>query len=50
VRIAEIAVVSGPLPRPKLWLRPQLLSEHSFDKLRLLDCTFAESEAAIDDS
>ncbi len=36
-----------PLPRPKEWRYPKLISEHSFDKLRLLDCTFAELDAAL---
>lgn len=36
------------LPRPKVWRHPKLLSEHAFDKLRLLDCTLAEFEAALD--
>ncbi len=36
------------LPRLKRWQYPKLLTEHAFDKLRLLDCTFAEFEAAID--
>ncbi|MGO9875723.1 MAG: DUF4258 domain-containing protein [Acidimicrobiia bacterium] len=36
-----------PVPRPKVWRHPRLLSEHAFDKLRLLDCTFAEFDAAL---
>jgi hypothetical protein len=39
--------VPEPLPRPKIWRHPRLLSEHAFDKLRLLDCTFAEFDAAL---
>jgi hypothetical protein len=39
--------VNEPLPRPKVWVHPRLLSEHAFDKLRLLDCTFAEFDAAL---
>lgn len=31
-----------------MWQFPKLLSEHAFDKLRELDCTFAEFGAAID--
>lgn len=31
-----------------MWQFPKLLSEHAFDKLRGLDCTFAEFDAAID--
>jgi hypothetical protein len=40
--------VAEELPRPKVWRYPKLLSEHAFDKLRLLDCTFAEFELAIE--
>lgn len=25
-------------PRPKVWLARRLISEHAFDKLRLIDC------------
>jgi hypothetical protein len=35
------------LPRPKLWLHRRLITEHAFDKLRLLDCVFAEFEGAL---
>lgn len=42
--------MAEPVPRPKVWLHPKLLSEHAFDKLRLLDCTLAEFEAAIEDA
>lgn len=35
-------------PRPKVWRHPKVLSEHAFDKLRLLDCTLAEFESAIE--
>jgi hypothetical protein len=37
-----------PVPRPKAWRYPKLISEHAFDRLRLLDCTFAEFEAALE--
>jgi len=40
--------MAGQLPRPKVWRHPKLLSEHAFDKLRSLDCTFAEFEVAIE--
>lgn len=40
-------VVDPRLPRPKIWLYPLVLSEHTFDKLRLLDCTFSEFELAL---
>jgi len=36
-----------PLPRPKVWRHPRLLSEHAFDKLRAIDCTFAEFDVAL---
>lgn len=36
------------LPRRKEWRHPRLISEHAFDKLRLIDCTFAEFDAALD--
>jgi hypothetical protein len=39
--------VDEPVPRRKVWRHPRLLSEHAFDKLRLLDCTFAEFDAAL---
>ncbi|MDP9387035.1 MAG: hypothetical protein M3Q48_03715 [Actinomycetota bacterium] len=37
-----------PLPRRKVWRYPKLISEHAFDKLRLLDCTLAEFEMVIE--
>lgn len=40
--------MAEPLPRPKVWRFPKVVSEHSFDKLRLLDCTFAEFEVAME--
>ena len=30
-----------------MWQHRKLISEHAFDKLRLIDCTFAEFDAAI---
>ena len=30
------------LPRPKVWRHERLVTEHAFDKLRLIDCGFAE--------
>jgi hypothetical protein len=39
--------VTEALPRPKVWRHPRLISEHAFDKLRSLDCTFAEFDAAL---
>ena len=35
------------LPRRKQWRHRRLISEHAFDKLQLLDCGFAEFEAAL---
>jgi hypothetical protein len=37
-----------PLPRSKIWRYPKLVSEHAFDKLRSMDCTFAEFDAALE--
>lgn len=42
--------MADPLPRPKVWRFRRVVSEHTFDKLRLLDCTFAEFEAAMEDA
>lgn len=33
-------------PRPKAWLARRFVSEHAFDKLRLIDCLFSEFSAA----
>jgi histidinol-phosphate/aromatic aminotransferase/cobyric acid decarboxylase-like protein len=44
---ARITFMPG-LPRAKVWQHPRLLAEHAFDKLRMLDCTFAEFDAAIE--
>ena len=33
--------------RAKVWRFPRVVSEHAFDKLRELDCTFAEFDAAL---
>ncbi len=35
-------------PRPKHWHRRRLISEHAFDKLGSLDCTFAEFERSLE--
>lgn len=40
------SAVAHPLRR-KVWRHRRLVSEHAFDKLRLLDCTFAEFEVAL---
>lgn len=37
-------------PRAKTWHERRLVSEHAFDKLRQIDCTFAEFEEACDDA
>ncbi len=42
--------MAAELPRPKVWRYPKVVSEHAFDKLQLLDCTFGEFEAAIVDA
>jgi hypothetical protein len=34
--------------RQKTWRFPRFISEHAFDKLRLIDCTFAEFELALE--
>lgn len=34
-------------PRIKSWKYPRWISEHAFDKLRAIDCTFAEFEEAL---
>jgi hypothetical protein len=40
--------MASRLPRPKVWEYPRLLSEHAYDKLWTLDCTFGEFEAALE--
>ena len=35
------------VPRVKVWQHPKLVSEHAFDKLRLLDCTFGEFDIVL---
>lgn len=35
-------------PRPKVWRAKRVVSEHAFDKLRLIDCLFGEFSAACD--
>lgn len=42
--------MSAEVPRAKVWQYPRWVSEHGFDKLRLIDCTFAEFEAAIEEA
>lgn len=42
--------MAEPLPRAKVWRYPKVISEHAFDKLRLLDCTLAEFEEAMGSS
>jgi len=36
------------LPRAKVWRYERLITEHAFDKLRIIDCGFAEFAAALD--
>lgn len=38
------------LPRPKVWRFERLITEHAFDKLRLIDCSFAEFTAVLEDA
>lgn len=35
-------------PRQKEWKHPRFISEHAFDKLRLIDCTFAEFDHVLE--
>lgn len=39
--------MSTEVPRPKVWQYPKWVSEHAFDTLRAIDCTFAEFEAVV---
>lgn len=36
------------LPRPKVWRHERLITEHAFDKLRSINCGFAEFAAVIE--
>lgn len=36
------------LPRRKTWQFAKVVSEHAFDKLRVIDCTLAEFEILLD--
>jgi hypothetical protein len=36
------------VPRRKVWEYPKWISEHAFDKLRLIDCTFAEFDLVLE--
>ena len=36
------------VPRRKVWEYPKWISEHAFDKLRLIDCSFAEFDLALE--
>lgn len=38
----------APVRRRKVWEYPKWISEHAFDKLRLIDCTFAEFDVALE--
>lgn len=35
-------------PRPKVWQARRLVSEHAFDKLRLIACLFSEFSSACE--
>ena len=37
-------------PKPKIWRFERLITEHAFDKLRLIDCSFSEFAHALDDT
>ena len=39
--------MKSPVPRPKIWRFDRLITEHAFDKLRHIDCTFAEFDAVL---
>jgi hypothetical protein len=41
-------LVGAIKPRPKTWQARRVLSEHAFDKLRLIDCLFSEFSAACE--
>jgi len=36
------------IPRRKVWRHERLITEHVFDKLRTIDCGFAEFAAALE--
>lgn len=38
------------VPRRKVWRYERLITEHAFDKLRIIDCGFAEFTAALESS
>lgn len=40
--------MAEPGSRPKEWQYRRVISEHAFDKLRAIDCTFAEFAVAIE--
>jgi hypothetical protein len=40
--------MASRLPKPKVWEYPRLLSEHAYDKLWTLDCSFGEFDAALE--
>lgn len=37
-----------PVPHRKVWRHERLITEHAFDKLRVIDCTFAEFAASLE--
>lgn len=47
---AKIGKVRSEVPRPKVWQYQRWVSEHAFDKLRLIDCTFAEFAVAAEEA
>ncbi|HZD23206.1 MAG TPA: DUF4258 domain-containing protein [Acidimicrobiia bacterium] len=36
------------VPRREVWEYPKWISEHAFDRLRLIDCTFSEFDLALE--
>jgi hypothetical protein len=38
------------VPRRKVWRHERLITEHAFDKLRIIDCGFAEFAAALEEA
>jgi hypothetical protein len=48
-----VTVTGGPddaVPRRKIWRHERLITEHAFDKLRILDCGFGEFTAALEEA
>ena len=41
-------MMASNTPHRKVWTHDRWLSEHAFDKLRLIDCTLGEFASALD--